>query len=173
MLIEIKVRGTSRIIIAGEYESVKDCLEKNRRDVYFENADLIGSNLEGANLGGSNLIGANLGSSNLRYSNLGGANLVGSNLQGSNLQGANLGNANLVGIKGYANSHDIFSEIVSRQEAELFSDSEWVAIAQIIIYKLCWGSIRKRFSNVIPIIFKKLADAGFGEWLEHWELADE
>ena len=154
MLIEIKEKRTSRIIVAGEYESVRDCLEKNRRGVCFESADLVGSDLVDANFAGSNLNGADL-----RYSNF----------AGSNLKGADLRYTDLAGIKGYANSHDIFSEIVSRQKVELFSDYEWVAIARIIIYRLCWDSIRMRFGDVMPIIFKKLADAGFGEWLEHWE----
>jgi len=49
MKIEIKNRWTDEIILCGEYESIKDCLEKNRD-----------ANLRGANLGGANLWDANL-----------------------------------------------------------------------------------------------------------------
>jgi hypothetical protein len=84
MKIEIKSRYDNSIILCGEYESVKDCLEKNR-----------GANLEGANLMDANLLGANL-----RGANLGGANLEGAYLDGANLEGANLEGANLEGARG-------------------------------------------------------------------------
>ena len=42
----------NKIILCGEYESIKDCLEKNR------GANLEGANLEGAYLRGANLRGA-------------------------------------------------------------------------------------------------------------------
>ena len=112
MKIEIKARFTDAVIISGDYESIRDCLEKNR--------------------------------------------------------GADLRDADLRGAKGYANSHDIFAEVIRRQRVELFSDAEWAAIAQITIHRLCWDSIQKRFNDIMPGIFKKLADAGFGEWLEYW-----
>ena len=49
MLVEIKNRFTDKIILSGEYESIKDCLGRNKK-----------ANLVGANLGGANLVGANL-----------------------------------------------------------------------------------------------------------------
>ena len=58
MKIEIKHRYEGNIILCGEYESVKDCLAKNR-----------GANLRGANLWGANLRGANLWGANLRGAN--------------------------------------------------------------------------------------------------------
>jgi hypothetical protein len=48
MYIEIKNRFTGEIILCGEYESIKDCLQKNS-----------GANLTGADLHGANLYGAN------------------------------------------------------------------------------------------------------------------
>ena len=47
MLIEIRNRWDNKVIICGEHESIKDCLEKNR-----------GANLEGAYLRGAYLRGA-------------------------------------------------------------------------------------------------------------------
>ena len=143
MKIEIKNRSTGSTILSGEYESIKDCLYKNR----------------GAYLGGANLGGADLG----------GANFRGAYLRGANLGGAYLRGADLRGAEGYVNSHDIFAEAVRKQKIELFLDAEWVAIAQITIHSLCWDAIRKRFSTVMPGIFKKLADAGLDEWLQYWE----
>ena len=49
MEIEIKNRFTGSIILCGEYESIKECLEKNR------GADLRGANLRGANYNGEKL----------------------------------------------------------------------------------------------------------------------
>ena len=54
MEIEIKNRFTGSIILCGEYESIKECLEKNR------GADLRGADLEGADLEGAYLEGAYL-----------------------------------------------------------------------------------------------------------------
>ena len=113
MTVEIKNRFTGNNIVSGEYESVKDCIDKNR--------------------------------------------------------GADLGGADLEGAKGYVNSHDYFIEAVRRQKVTLFAQAEWAAIAQIVIHRLCWDTIKKRFSNIMPSIFKKLADAGFDEWLKYWE----
>ncbi len=133
MLIEIKNRYTDKVIICGEYESIKDCLEKNR-----------GANLGGANLGGANLRDAYLG--------------------GANLGGAYLGGANLGGAKNYVNSHDFWAEIIRRQKLETFTEKEWAIIGQVIIHKLCWESIVKRYGKKIMPIFKKLSKCGFGEW---------
>ena len=64
MKVEIKNRWTYSIILCGEYESIKDCLEKNRsanlRDANLEDAYLRSANLEGAYLRGANLRDANL-----------------------------------------------------------------------------------------------------------------
>jgi len=96
MKIEIKHRYEGNIILCGEYESVKDCLAKNR-GANLRGANLWGANLRGANLWGANLEGANLRGANLRGANLWGANLRGANLRGANLRGANLRGANLEG----------------------------------------------------------------------------
>jgi len=69
MLIEIKNRFTGAIILCGEYESVKDCLQKNSAaDLRF--ADLRSANLRYADLSSANLRYANLSYANLRYANL-------------------------------------------------------------------------------------------------------
>ena len=71
MKIEIKSRwDDKRILLCGEYESIKDCLEKNR------SADLTGAYLRGANLEGADLTGANLEDAYLRGAYLTGANLM-------------------------------------------------------------------------------------------------
>ena len=127
MKIEIKSRGDDFIILSGNYESVKDCLEKNR-GAYLEGADLRGADLRGAYLEGAYLRGA----------------------------------------KNYRDLHDIFVEAVRRQPVSVFIDAEWGAIAQITIHRLCWDSIKKRFSAVMPHIFEILAEKGFAEWLEYW-----
>jgi hypothetical protein len=106
MKIEIKHRYSGEIILCGEYESVKDCLEKNRgsdlsySDLSYSDlsgSDLSYSDLSGSDLSYSNLSGSDLSYSNLSYSNLSGSNLRGSNLSGSNLRGSNLRGSNLRG----------------------------------------------------------------------------
>ena len=59
-------------------------------------------------------------------------------------------------------------ELIHKQKADIFTEAEWSAIAQIMIYTLCWGSIRKRFANAIPHVFEILAHAGWREYLDHW-----
>jgi hypothetical protein len=65
MLVEIKKRISNEIIVVGEYENIRDAVEKNK----------------------SNLSGSDLSNSDLRFSNLSGSNLSGSNLRFSNLSG--------------------------------------------------------------------------------------
>ena len=113
MKIEIKNRWNGDIIVSGEYESTKDCLERNR--------------------------------------------------------GANLGDANLMGAKKYHHSHDFFQEIIRRQKVETFTDKEWWAIGQIIVHRLCWCAIKKRFNETALSVFKKLGEVGFCEFLEKYK----
>ena len=123
----------NKVILCGQYESINDCLEKNR-----------GANLEGANLEGANLEGANL--------------------WGANLWGAYLRGANLWGAKEYVNNHDFWIEIIRRQPLETFTEKEWSIVGQVITYRLCWDSIKKRYGKKIMPIFKKQTKLGFGEF---------
>ena len=67
MQIEIKHRFSSlKILVCGEYESIKECLEKsaalkkNLSGAYLSGADLSGADLSGAYLSGADLSGAYL-----------------------------------------------------------------------------------------------------------------
>ena len=193
MKIEIRNRFDNKIILSGKYASIKECLEKNR-GADLEGADLGSANLEGAdlrsaNLGGADLRSANLWGADLRSANLegadlegadleganlwgadlGSANLESANLWGANLWGADLGSANLGSAKNYLNSHYFFQEIVKRQKIDTFTQKEWSIIGQIIIHKLCWDSIRKRFNKSAIKIFKKLSKVGFNAWEAKYE----
>ena len=62
MKIKIVSRWDSnKVLLVGKYESIKDCLEKNRYaslgGAYLEGADLRGADLRGAYLGGADLRG--------------------------------------------------------------------------------------------------------------------
>ena len=138
MNIEIRNKWNDEIILCGEYESIKDCLEKN-----------IGANLRSANLSSANLIGANL--------------------RGANLSSANLSSANLWGAKNYSENHDYWAEIIRRQPIKTFTDKEWAIIGQIIIHRLCWDSIKKRFGKKVIPIFKKQTKLGFGEFEKRYK----
>ena len=169
MKIEIKSRFDSNIIlIVGEYENIKDCLEKNSR------ANLSGANLVGADLSRANLFGANLFGANLFGADLSGADLVGADLSranlsradliGANLSGANLSRADLIGARNYVNSHEFAVEIIRRQKIETFTDEEWSLLGKILICLLCWNTIKKKFGDKIIPILKKLSTIGFDEW---------
>ena len=87
MKVEIKNRFNDEVVLYGDYESIKECLERNR-GAYLIRADLRGANLSGADLRGADLRGADLIRADLREANLSGANLSGANLRGADLSGA-------------------------------------------------------------------------------------
>ena len=169
MKIEIKSRfDSNKVLVSGKYENIKDCLEKNR-SANLRSADLQGAYLRGADLQGADLQDANLRGANLRDANLQGANLQGAYLRGAYLRGAYLRDANLQGAKGYLDSHDFFQEVVRQQKIDTFTQKEWSIIGQIIVHRLCWDSIRKRFNKSAMGIFKKLKKVGFDEWEEKYK----
>lgn len=148
MQISIKNRWDNKVILCGEYESVKDCLERNR------DANLRDANLRDADLRGAYLGCAYLGGADLRY---------------AYLRDAYLGCANLRDAKNYSHSHDFWIEIIRRQKLETFTEKEWAIIGQVYVHRLCWESIKKRYGKKIMPIFKKLTKLNFGEWEEKYE----
>ena len=149
MKIEIKDRfDDEKIIISGEYESVKDCLEKNRS----------------VNLCSADLYSADLYSANLSYADLSYADLRSADLRSADLSSANLYSANLEGIKGYSESHDIFTELCRQQKSKTFTEKEWAIIGFVSIHRICWDAIKERYGKKIMPIFKKLSKKGWGEF---------
>jgi len=136
---------SSKILVAGKYADIKECLEKNR-----------GANLRNADLGGANLRNADLG---------------GANLGGANLRNADLRNANLGGAKNYYMSHDFAIELIRRMDVKVFTDKEWSVIGQIAIHRYCWDKIAKRHGKIALSIFEKLAKEGYGEYLDKYKEA--
>jgi len=96
MKIEIKNRFNDKIILYGEYESIKECLERNN-GADLREADLIGANLSGASLNGADLSGASLNGADLSGANFYGADLSGADLSEADLSEASLYEANLNG----------------------------------------------------------------------------
>ena len=80
MKIEIKTRYSGEIILCGEYESIKECLNKNR------GADLRGADLRGADLRGANLRDADLWDADLLGADLRGADYSGEKLEKEPIQ---------------------------------------------------------------------------------------
>jgi len=91
MKFEIKHRWDGSVLFAGEFGSLKLCVEA---------AIGSGANLVDANLVRANLVDANLADANLTGANLTGAYLVDANLADANLTGANLTGAYLTDAKG-------------------------------------------------------------------------
>ena len=151
---EIKIVSrwdSSKILLCGEYESIRECLEKNR-NIYLKGARLVGADLEDARLEGARLVGADL---------------KGANLMDARLVGADLEDARLVGAKNYYNSHDFAQEIIRRQKESYFTDEEWAFIGKLLAYRLCWEKIRKY--EIALTLCKKLAEKGFDEFLKKYE----
>ena len=94
MKIEIKRWDDQEIIICGEYESVKDCLEKNKGKSFYR-ADLSWANLSSADLRSANLSSADLSWADLSWADLRSANLSSANLSSANLSSADLSSADL------------------------------------------------------------------------------
>jgi hypothetical protein len=173
---EIKIVSrydSNKVLLCGKYESVKECLEKNKGadlwGAYLRGADLGGADLRGVNLRGADLWGAYLRGADLGGAYLEGAYLWGADLEGVYLEGAYLWGAYFWGAKNYLNSHDFFQEIVKRQPLKDFTEKEWAMIGQILVHRLCWGSIKKRYDKEIIPVFKKLSKVGFQEWEEHYK----
>jgi len=189
--VEIKNRFDGSVILCGEYESVKDCLEKNRganlwganleganlRVANLEGANLRvanlwvanleGANLRGANLEGADLEGANLRGADLEGADLEGANLRGADLEGANLWGANLRVANLEGAKNYSENRVIFIQLI-RNNLIKFSVRQQEIASRIFALEFCWKMIKKEYGKDMKKIFQILAEQGWDEFLVKW-----
>jgi len=84
MKIEIRSWDNQKIIICGEYESIADCLEKNKAKSFYT-ANLRYANLSSANLSFADLRSADLSFADLRYADLRYANLSSADLSSANL----------------------------------------------------------------------------------------
>jgi len=174
MKIKIENRLTGKVILSGEYESLKECLEKNRganlASAYLEGAYLVGADLVGANLEGAYLRDANLAGADFRGAYFRDADLVDANFRGADLAGANLASADLRGAKSYSQSHDFCMEIIHRQDTKTFTDKEWAVIGEIMVHRFCWDKIKKDFPKEALQIAKKLTEAGFNEYEKRWKI---
>ena len=127
---------SGKVLLCGKYESIKDCLEKNKE-----------ANLSGANLSGANLYGANLSGANLSRANLSGANLCGADLYGANLCGEKLTKTPLqiLGFKYFVlilnRQIKIGCEIHNAEKWRNFKDSE---IEKMDEGALTWWKIHKK-----------------------------
>ena len=150
-----------------------DLRNSNFRNSDFRYSDFRYSNLHGVNFRNSDIRNSDFCYSNLSYSDFRNSNLHGVNFCYSDLRNSDLRNSNFRNSKNYSENHDIFQEIVRSQKAEIFTSREWECIAYICIHRICWDSIQKRFSAAAGRVFRKLADAGFGEFLERYNETKE
>jgi hypothetical protein len=148
--IEIKNRFNGEVLLCGEYESIKDCLEKN-----------TGTNLSGANLAGANLAWTNLSGANLSWTNLSGANLSWANLSWTNLSGANLCGEKLtknplqiIGLKYWV----MILEKQIKIGCEVHNAEEWEQFDDETISKMDSGAL-EWWKTYKPVIL--------GLWKEH------
>jgi len=152
MKIEIKHRYANMVLYECEAENIRVAVVK---------AVSTGANLTSAYLRGADFTGANLTGADLR-----GADLRGADFTGADFRGAYLRGADFTGAKGYVDSHDFIIELVRRQPRKTITSSEWEMIGELSIQRDCWDVIVKRFAKPALSLFKKIADAGWGEYLE-------
>ena len=63
--------------------------------------------------------------------------------------------------------------MIRLEPLETFTDKEWVMVGQILVYRMCWNTIKERFGKKILRIGKILAEKGFDEYLNHYKEEDE
>lgn len=137
MKIEIKNKHNGNIILCGEYESVKDCLERN------QTANLSFANLSSANLRSANLRSADLSSADLSFADLSSADLSSANLSFADLRSANLSSA--ITDKRYIQISCIGSR--KGMTTYCFEDN--------IIWCGCWNGTLKDFEERVKETHKK------------------
>jgi hypothetical protein len=135
------------IIFAGEYESLKECVEKAVESCAdLSGADLLCADLSRANLFCADLSRANLFRANLSRANLSGADLSRANLSGADLSGANLFCADLSRADLFcANLFCAIGLIKERVNQLLFLYDQ---PGKIRLYKLVTSDYKSPFNNV-------------------------
>lgn len=159
MKVEIKNRFTGSVLFEGEFTSIKLCLEAAVK----VHAPLGGADLRGADLRDADLRDAYLGGADLTD-----ADLTDADLRGADLGGADLGGADLRGAKNYAQSHDIFAQLIVNNTIKFTLHEQEMAF-RIGGLRLCWDSIRKEYGKKIMPVFTKLAKLGWDEFLKEWK----
>jgi len=134
-------------------------------NVLFKSRDkTVKKSLDAAVKKGINLRRADLEGANLRYANLEGANLWCACFQYTDLRCVCL-----KGISGYAQCHEIFQEIIREQKVSTFTSPQWSMIGQILVHRLCWDSIKKRYSKKFLPVLKVIADKGWPEYHAYYK----
>jgi hypothetical protein len=132
--IEIKNRLNDEVLLSGEYESIKDCLEKN-----------TGTNLSWANLCGADLSWANLSGADLSGTDLAGTNLCGEKLTKNPLQ--------IIGLKYWV----MILEKQIKIGCEVHNAEEWEQFDDETISKMDSGALEwwKTYKPVILGLWKE------------------
>ena len=87
----------------------------------------------------------------------------------ANLRGAYLRDAYLGDAENYSENHDFSFELVRQHKCSDFTDNEWAMIGKIAIHRLCWDSIKNKCGKPFMSILQKLADDGFGEYVDKYK----
>ena len=180
MKIEIKYRfDSSKILVCGEYESIKECLEKSvalKKDLsgadlssaYLSGADLRGADLSGAYLSGAYLSGADLRGADLSGADLSGAYLSGAYLSGADLSGAYLSGADLRGAD--LRGADLRGEKLTKEPLMLTGLKYFIIIA---VEKIHIGCEVHKAEEWAKFKDKTIDEMDFGalEWWKTWKPA--
>ena len=152
---------SGKVLLCGKYESIKDCLEKNK-EANLSGANLYGANLSGANLSRANLSRANLSGANLSVANLSGANLSRANLSRANLYGANLSGANLSGA-------DLCGEKLTKTPLQILGFKYFVLILNRQIKIGCEIHNAEKWRNFKDSEIEKMDEGALTWWKIHKE----
>ena len=160
MKIEIRHRYTNEVICSGEFESFRQAVYENKKNLSgsdLSGSDLSGSDLSGSDLRDSDLRGSDLRGSNLRDSDLRGSDLSGSNLRdsdlrdsdlrGSNISGSDLRGSNLSGTKNLLSAIDYINDTFEKTEQGIIvyksfhenytPNKNWVIKEESILNEVC------------------------------------
>ena len=131
--------------------------------------DLSWSPLMGADLSGVKLTDANLYKANMSGGDLRKADLSGVKLTGANLHRVDLRDAIIDGITGYWLSGDVLIEIARRHSQELNQVEMAIvgSIAVSISIDIAYEFLSSRYGDELEKFFSKIADWGWGEYLEY------
>ncbi|MEE9117022.1 MAG: pentapeptide repeat-containing protein, partial [Calditrichia bacterium] len=86
-------------------------------------------------------------------------------LSRANLSRANLSEANLSRAKNYSENNSFGIELCKRNH-ENFTQKEKCFIFEFIATTPCWSKIKTDFGKTALSVFKKLKDAGWGEYYD-------
>lgn len=164
MKIEIKNRMTKKVIISGEFESIKEAIAAAlKQGKSLRGADLSYADLSDANLNNVNLRYANLSYTDLSYADLGRANLSYADLSRADFNHTDLTNAKFSNTK-------LVGEEINRAPLQLYGLRWPIFITPEYMEIGCERHTHEEWSAFDRVRISEMAEHAWDWWKEHKEL---